>query len=537
MIVRELIARLGFDADMRGMKKWDQGAKHVQERTRGIATALRGAFGAFATWRGLKSLVEIADETQSLRARIGMLKQTAGDAGAAFDEIAKHANAARQDLVAYGKFYFKAGNATQDFIKDQATLLKVVDGAAMGLAAGGASAVEQKQAFFQLGQAIGSPAVQMEEMNTLIDVAPGLFRALGKAIPGANGNLKKFISTGHVTGKMLAEGLMKVLPEFEAQMRNIPLTVGQATSRVGNKLAQMIDHLNRKSLFVTRIANTIIDAFSIIEHGINSLGKKFHGLGNVVRFAGEVIVGWFGVKAVIALQKFSEAEWVAMRKGALLFGAIALGAAVLDDIITWFRGGNSVIGDLIGNTDEARQAFIGFFGVIAGGAAVLGLVKGATMAYNGVLLAWQVAVAAVTSAQWLLNAALAANPIGLTIAAIIALIAASALIIAKWKDIKKFFVDFFGWFGEHIADVAKKIGHFLGWAGKADVSGQVDMGVSPASMQRASRNTTVNKETNVNLTVPPGTTEEQQNFIERAAAKAFGRQEGLTAADMGVYAP
>lgn len=57
-------------------------------------------------------------------------------------------------------------------------------------------------------------------------------------------------------------------------------------------------------------------------------------------------------------------------------------------------------------------------------------------------VAWSAITKTVTAAQWLLNAALMANPIGLVIAAIAALIAAGVLLYKNWDKITAFFSGF-----------------------------------------------------------------------------------------------
>ncbi|MFO3912626.1 tape measure protein [Enterobacter hormaechei] len=213
MVIREFLIRLGLtgsDSVGRGLDRVDGKVDKTIQSFNALGGVLATVFGAVT----LSNIAKTADEMQSLEARIGMLPQTITTGAEAFDTVAQRASAARQGIEEYASFYIKAGNATQDFYKDQEQVLQLTDAVSIALAASGSTAVAQGQAFFQLGQAIGSPTVQMEEMNTLIDVAPDLFRALGKAIPGANNNLKAFISSGKVTGKMLAEGLIKVLPQL-----------------------------------------------------------------------------------------------------------------------------------------------------------------------------------------------------------------------------------------------------------------------------------------------------------------------------------
>ena len=73
---------------------------------------------------------------------------------------------------------------------------------------------------------------------------------------------------------------------------------------------------------------------------------------------------------------------------------------------------------------------------------MLGVVLASVVAVRAALLLWRGAVLAVsvvtkawTAAQWLLNAAMTANPIGLVIAAVVALAAAAGWVIANWDEI------------------------------------------------------------------------------------------------------
>jgi len=353
MVVRELLTKLGFNVDNSGLNKYEKTTERVKSNANEAAASFRNMFAVFAGIAAIRSISSIADSMQSLEARIGMLPQTVGSAGAAFDDVAKRASNANQSIDAYGSFYVKAGNATQDFIKDQSELLKVVDGAAFGLAASGATAANQEQAFFQLGQAIGSPVVQMEEMNTLIDAAPDLFRALGKAIPGANGNLKKFISTGTVTGKMLAEGLASVADEFEQKMKKIPLTVGQATVLITNKWSRGIAKFNRETMIVTKVANFIVAAMDKIGAGVEKFIDGVGGADNALKllmiaagtFFAMWIPGWIaGAAATLA------ATWPILAIAA----ALALVALLFEDVYGWFMGYDSLLGDTIGGVEKWR---------------------------------------------------------------------------------------------------------------------------------------------------------------------------------------
>lgn len=390
MVVRELLTRLGFAVNDSKLKQYERGTNNIKSSAESAAASFRNMFAAFAGFQAIKSLSQVADKMQSLEARIGMLPQTVGDTGAAFDVVADRATNAKQSIDAYGSFYVKAGNATKKFISTQDELLKVVDGAAFGLAASGAEATAQKQAFFQLGQAIGSPAVQMEEMNTLIDVAPELFEALGESIPGANGNLKKFISTGKVTGKMLAKGLIDVADKFEQKMKQMPMSIETSMLIIRNRWAKFVNILNRESGVVTKIANMFLSGFDKIESGLKSMVDFFGGATNTLKFFSIAITAL--VLPALARLGVGLMATIFTPAGAAVAALLLLGLA-LEDVYTWIKGGDSALGAWVGTWEENQEA-VKAWGDVA--LFALGAV--------GVKMAWvagqAIVSAALTVASW-----------------------------------------------------------------------------------------------------------------------------------------
>ena len=354
MVVRELLTRLSFSVNESQLKKYEQGTRNIQSAAENAANSFRNMFAAFLGFQSVKSIISIADEMQNLRARLALLPQTSMDAGQALDVVADRAINARQSIEAYAGFYVKAGEATKKFISTQDDLLKIVDGAAFGLAASGADAVRQGQAFFQLGQAISSPTVQMEEMNTLIDAAPQLFAALGDAIVGEGKNFKEIIGKGKITGQMLAEGLSKVAPYFEARMKTIPNTVEQATLRIRNKWKLFVDRLNRDSMVITRVANFIGDSFDYVEEKLNIFVEKIGGANQALKL--------FGIVAAAALtplliKGFAGAIMFILSPIGLLVAGLTLLYIALEDIYTWMQGGESIIGEWLGSFNEFSDKF------------------------------------------------------------------------------------------------------------------------------------------------------------------------------------
>lgn len=111
-------------------------------------------------------------------------------------------------------------------------------------------------------------------------------------------------------------------------------------------------------------------------------------------------------------------------------------------------------GFLISNVIPAVSGFVDWLGqngaVLGTVATVLGIAGAAWLAYNAVVLATKIPLMAATAAQWAMNIAMSANPVGLVVAAIVALIAIIIALVMNWDAVVAFLTDvwngFVTWF-------------------------------------------------------------------------------------------
>ena len=125
---------------------------------------------------------------------------------------------------------------------------------------------------------------------------------------------------------------------------------------------------------------------------------------------------------------------------AWLVDGIRLFASVIGYALDWVSSLCSGLFTLTGATaaanDSANPTSWAALGKMLGVVLMTALgIKAAFLLWRGVMLAVTVVTKAWTAAQWLLNAAMSANPIGLVIAAVVALAAAAGWVIAHWDEI------------------------------------------------------------------------------------------------------
>lgn len=354
MIVRELITKLGFSVNDANLRKYEGSINNIKSSAENAANSFRNMFAAFVGFSALKSIANTADQMQSMQARIGMLPQTIGEAGDAFDVVGNRATAARQSIDAYGNLYIKLQNAGKDFIKTQAEGLQVTDTLSKALVVGGASAQEQSSAMLQFAQAIGSGVLQGDELRAMGEAAPQFMDELAKAIGVPRDQIKKMGSEGKLTSKIIIEAVKKMSSVFDEKFKQMPMTISQAITIGGNRWAMFINNLNRKSGTVTSIANFLLDGFDKLEDGLNSVVKYFGGATNAVKIFG-IVIG--AALAPLIGGLFLGALSALLSPMTLVVAGLALIGVAIEDFYTWMRGGDSYFGDWLGNFDDMKVKF------------------------------------------------------------------------------------------------------------------------------------------------------------------------------------
>jgi hypothetical protein len=225
--------------------------------------------------------------------------------------------------------------------------------------------------------------------------------------------------------------------------------------------------------------------------------------------------GWSTViLAVVAAWKFLNLSFLASPLGILLSLGVAL-LALYDDFKTFREGGKS----LIDWGSQTTQIVIGLGVAIAGVAAYIYAAITAMRIWAALAAAVRGLVVAWTAAQWLLNIALGANPIGALILAVGGLITLLGVLYFKWEAIKK-----------SLGTLGSNVLGFLGApnvaANLAAASGGVPQGAPAGSTTNNSSkvSATLNQQTNINIV---GTADAASNGNAVASQQTNVNRDGI----------
>lgn len=351
MVIRELLIKLGLNGGAqvnRELDRVDSGVNKTMQSFNALGGVIAGVFGALT----ISNIAKTADTMQSLESRIGLLPQTVGDVGAAFDEVAKKATENRMGIQAYAEVYTRIGNAAQDYLKTSDDLEKVTSTLSQALVVGGATAQEQASAFLQFSQALGSGTLQGDEFRAMAEAAPQYLDQLAKALGHPRGELKKLASEGKLTTKEVIQATMQMSDYFNKMYKQIPMTIGQALVLVNNRWSMFINRLNRSSGAVTWVADKFLWLADKVEYSLDRVVDALGGAENAIKILG-VVLGSAGI--IAGVWALTAAFSALTSPITLAVGAIALLYLAYNDFVAWSEGRPSIMEDVFGDYNDYKD--------------------------------------------------------------------------------------------------------------------------------------------------------------------------------------
>lgn len=222
--------------------------------------------------------------------------------------------------------------------------------------------------------------------------APVLAGALAKAIIGPAGTkaaLMKMAEAGQLTAQTVIPALVKVNKEMRGEAGKSPRTVAQAWSDLAGEIQHAWGQLwvgTGAGAAIVRMLDAVTSRLAAFTQFVQAHSQQIRRL---VLSVGAAMAVVFGVRAITwilaagrAFLAFGNLVLAGMRKTVVL-GIIAL---ILEDILTWIEGGESLFKDLFQQIREGVQPawnkLKGFYDFLAD--KVTGVVRTLTEAFQTV---------------------------------------------------------------------------------------------------------------------------------------------------------
>lgn len=329
----------------------------------------------------LGSVLGLAEEYATVNARLGLIAGSQNNVIALNREIYESARRSRSAYMDVAETVASLSQSAHDAFPDPRETIAFAETINKAMAIGGTKGQAKKNAMIQLTQGLASGQLQGDEFRSIAENAPIIENIIAKTMGVSRGELKKLASEGKITAEVIKKAMTENAAEINEQFRKLPHTMSDWVTDIQSvaeyafaPLFTVINDLSNSEEF-----RQFIDS---IENNIQYIAPIIKNVANEIAYAFKQMLT-FGQKAFSFLQEHSGIVTVAL----YAIGAAAAYSAIVFGIDTAAKVANTI------------------------------------------------ANYALTASQWSLNAAIAANPVGLIAIAIIAVIGAIHLLVMAYDEV------------------------------------------------------------------------------------------------------
>lgn len=352
---------------------------------------------------GLKKLIELSDQMTSTTARLNFIVDDGGSVKALEAKIMASAQRSRAAYLDTASAIASMGANAGAAFSSNDELIAFMEQVNKQFVIGGASAQGQAAAMLQLTQAMAAGALRGEELNSILENAPGIARAIEQYMGIAEGSIKSYAEKGAVSATVVKNALLSIADETNAKFNGMAMTWGQVWTQMGN--------------IALKVTRPLLTAINWLANNLSVIGPILLGLGAAF-LVFQVAAHWTQIATVATAAYHAVVNLLSIGFGVLTGNTAAASAAVftfnsalLASPITWIIMLIAVvIGLLYGVVaiiNKVTGSSISATGLICGAIAVAGAFIGNTVI--GLLNAliqyiWAIFVAPFLGiVEWILN--------------------------------------------------------------------------------------------------------------------------------------
>ncbi|EFB1644706.1 TPA: phage tail tape measure protein [Escherichia coli] len=257
------------------------------------ALNMAGAFaGAFATGH----LISLADEWNSVNARLKQASQSSDDFQASQRELMAISQRTGTAFSDNASLFARSAASMREYGYSSEEVLKVTEAISTGLKLSGASTAEASSVITQFSQALAQGVLRGEEFNSVNENGDRVIRALAAGMGVARKDLKAMADNGKLTADKVVPALISQLGALRDEYAAMPDTVSSSAIKVENAFMAWVGGANEASGVTKTLSGVLngiagnIDTVATAAGALVAVGVARY-FGNMASSAGSATAG------------------------------------------------------------------------------------------------------------------------------------------------------------------------------------------------------------------------------------------------------
>lgn len=212
----------------------NKGLRNGTSAADGLLGKVKGIVATLAAGAGAKALLGLSDKLTSTTARLSFLVDDGGSVDELEQKIMASAQRSRAAYLDTASAIASMGANAGRAFESNDELIAFMEQVNKQFVIGGATAEGQSAAMLQLTQAMAAGALRGEELNSILENAPGIARAIESYMGVAEGSIKSYAEEGLITADVVKNALLSVADETNAKFESMPMTWAQICTKMQN---------------------------------------------------------------------------------------------------------------------------------------------------------------------------------------------------------------------------------------------------------------------------------------------------------------
>lgn len=279
MDVRSLAIAIGFKVNHANVNQVEQTTKRVKtglervadsaDKARDKVDSLWSKFNQLAAFAGvsftLGSIINTIDEWKVIEGQVNNVTKSQQESKAVQKEIYNIASRTRQQYGSTAELFTSVARNAQELKKSTKDILLFTEDVSNAMLLGGGSAASQEAALVQLGQALGSGTLRGDELNSIMEQAPRLAKAIAEGMGTTIGQLRQMGQEGKLTAQDVFNAIRGQSDRLKMELGKMPWTVGQASNKMQNALGKFFKEFEDKTGVIDGMAKRMAKFADYIE--------------------------------------------------------------------------------------------------------------------------------------------------------------------------------------------------------------------------------------------------------------------------------
>ncbi|MFB9223836.1 tape measure protein [Paracoccus cavernae] len=220
---------------------------------RGLQQALKIGGGLLAggfVANQVRQFLRLSDAATKMRNSLRVAGLNGEELSSVYGKLFQSAQRNSAPISSLVDLYSKLSLTQKELGVSSDELIRFTDGIAVALRVGGTDAQAASGSLLQLSQALGGGVVRAEEFNSILEGTPTIAQAVARGLKEAGGSvaeLRRLVVDGKVSSSAWFRAFQVGSEELRRQAETSQTTVGQAFTKLGNSILDVVGEFDKAS--------------------------------------------------------------------------------------------------------------------------------------------------------------------------------------------------------------------------------------------------------------------------------------------------